>query len=233
MYSSLHSRLHGNPLGDKGVSLVVDSLLDIHHQRSKVANRKLSNASTTSSEIAAIDSIAKQMSVKVIDQALRSDSPLQLGNDERVKEGSGLCLTHLDLGDCKFGNAGAKKVAKLIKRNTHLASLILIANKDIGMEGWMAIGEALKWNSHITTLSLDYNDIDDAAISALAEGLSANRSIQSLDLEGNDISDAGARMLLDAIQNNFAMRDVTLTPGNKISNELLSEIRNNLIGRTS
>lgn len=88
----------------------------------------------------------------------------------------------------------------------------------------MLIADALRKNSHILSLSLDYNDLGDAGAAILAEALTENNTLKELDLEGNKIGEEGAQKILEMLKVNDVLQDVTLFRGNNISDETLEQI---------
>ena len=120
---------------------------------------------------------------------------------------------------------GARRVAALIKANTPIDNLSLTGNKQISNSGWAAIFNALRNNTFIKVLSLDHNSLGDIGVEMLADALKGNNSITTLDLEGNNIGHQGAKVLLEALKECKKIKDLTLMPGNDISEQLLVEMR--------
>ncbi len=142
--------------------------------------------------------------------------------------GSGLNLKQLDIGDCGMTDQGARDIARLILLNTPITTLSFTGNKNVTPAGWRVIAQALLRNKKITTLSLDYNNLGDDGARVLAEALKLNRTLISLDLEGNKIGQAGGEYLLSAVDRNSTVEDMTLMPGNKITDETLEKIKQKL-----
>jgi Ran GTPase-activating protein (RanGAP) involved in mRNA processing and transport len=67
-------------------------------------------------------------------------------------------------------------------------------------EGALAIAEALKLNSSLTTLDLGYNEIGIEGAFAIAEGLKVNSSLSTLHLHGNDVGKEGASAIAEALK---------------------------------
>eukprot|EP00984_Skeletonema_dohrnii_P008654 scaffold3211_cov91-Skeletonema_dohrnii-CCMP3373.AAC.7 len=97
----------------------------------------------------------------------------------------------LDLLDNKIGKEGAIALAEALKENTTLTTLTLGWN-GIDKEGAIALAEALKENTTLTALKLENNFIDNEGAIALAEALKENTTLTSLNLEYNEIGDEGA-----------------------------------------
>ena len=127
--------------------------------------------------------------------------------------------------------AGAKKLGQLIKANTGLQTLSVTGNKTLGLSGIQAIGDALRHNKILKTLSLDYVDLGDSGADVIAQALRNNTCIEALDLEGNKIGNSGARNLLSMLEVNGSIGDITLMPGNTMDEVLHDKIKNALIKR--
>ena len=225
-------------MGDKGVETLVKGLIKIHK-----------SGQVSPEEMEAIKSAAHDIVADVMGDALNSsslESMVSAGSNQSGSKGStgeivaamesksasGLRLRQLDIGDCQMTNKGAAQIARLISANTPISNLSLTGNKDITEEGWEAIADALKFNRHIVTLSLDYNRLSDTGAALIAGALKVNKTLKSLDLEGNKIGDLGAEKILAAMSDNTTIQDVTLMPGNNIKETLLMEIRELLLSRT-
>jgi len=152
----------------------------------------------------------------------------------RSGEGQGKtpALRQLDLGDSDVTDAGMTSVAKLVAANTGITKLDLSGNRNVGTSDWESLSEALKTNTELKSLSLDYNKLTDADLQVIITGLHGNKTLQSLDLESNKITDEGGRMILELLSSgNSALCDVTLMPGNKVSDDVISQIKQVLDGR--
>ena len=109
--------------------------------------------------------------------------------------------------------------------------LITHSSLQVSLNGWRAIGDALKRDNKLQTLSLDYCELGDSGAEIIGEALGQNQGLESLDLEGNRIGEAGARSLLEMVKENQSIGDVTLMPGNDISENLQQQIKNALLSR--
>ena len=150
----------------------------------------------------------------------------------RIVPSGGLTLTMLDLGDSAMTDTGAEKLATLIEANTGIQTLSLTGNKSVGVSGWLAVADALRSNTVIRTLSLDYNDLGNAGAAVMASALASNNSVESLDLEGNKIGNEGGNKLLKMLDQNTCLREITLDPGNDdIDSSIMQSIKEKLINR--
>ncbi len=104
--------------------------------------------------------------------------------------------TNLNLTGQKIGDEEAKQLAKALKTNSTLTTLILKNNK-IGDDGAKALATALKTNKTLTTLNLSDNRIDDEGAKALAEALKTNRTLAILNLKKNFIGGDGIDALAE------------------------------------
>ncbi|XP_064651774.1 glutamate-rich protein 3-like isoform X2 [Lineus longissimus] len=226
--------LHGNPLGDDGVKEVVDAVeyLKIAAEPKPLSpvsdvGSQESTRSVESEEGTPIRSAAKDLVKGVMDDVMRSPSFQELQPGQKFE------LLQIDLGDTTMGNAGASHVARMIAFDTPISTLNLTGNMNIKRAGWQSISEALKHNTHLRVLTLDYTMLGDEGVEILAEALKQNTTLRTIDLEGNFISDKGGDAILDLLSVNKSIQDVTVMPGNKLSEEKQSQIKDALDARKS
>ena len=186
-------RLHGNPLGDEGVKVLVNGILDIQKAFS-------------------------QREAEEVDGA----------TDDKGKTTHYTVLKELDLGDTDIGDEGMGHIAYLLENVTDLKTLNLNGNINVTYAGWKRLSKAMKKNKTLRTLSLDFNKIGDEAMAALVSGLKINTSLQTLDLESTCLTEIGGIQLIDLVKCNTTILDITILPGNKISEKTQEEIRNYL-----
>ncbi|KJE90737.1 TKL/IRAK protein kinase [Capsaspora owczarzaki ATCC 30864] len=110
----------------------------------------------------------------------------------------------------ELGDEEALAIAEALKVNTTLTSLILDCNQ-IGDVGAQAIAEALKVNTTLTWVTIWQNHIGDAGAQAIAEALKVNTTLTWLSLDTNAIGDAGARAIAEAIKVNKALTRLHLS----------------------
>uniref|UniRef100_V9KW04 Tropomodulin-4-like protein n=1 Tax=Callorhinchus milii TaxID=7868 RepID=V9KW04_CALMI len=79
--------------------------------------------------------------------------------------------------------------------------------KDIPVTTLKAIAEAMKANTHVTSLSLAATRSNDPVAQALAEMLSVNTALQSLNIESNFVSGAGMLALVHAARKNLSLSE--------------------------
>ena len=124
--------------------------------------------------------------------------------------------TELYLGDLLFGDSGATAVAEALKINTALTSLNLDYN-NIGDEGAAAIAEALKGGTALTDLMLENNKIGNGGAIALAEALTVNKVLRVLDLKMNNIEEIGVAAFAEAVKVNRVLVELLLEGSAEVS----------------
>ncbi|XP_074656719.1 uncharacterized protein LOC141909936 isoform X3 [Tubulanus polymorphus] len=218
--------LHGNPIGDQGVKVIADTLQELTDERTLPDEPSSPAAATADPEDERINKAARDIATGAIDEALRSDSLRDIAEALRL-----LRLSELDIGDVGATNDGAGSVAALIAATPSLKTLNLTGNERVTAKGWLRVFTAIAESPNLRTVSLDYNRLGNGGAAILAGALAANAALSSLDLEGNQIGDAGAAKLLELVKMHPTLKDVTLAPGNNISDSLLEEIKNHLQNR--
>ncbi|OAJ44014.1 hypothetical protein BDEG_27312 [Batrachochytrium dendrobatidis JEL423] len=104
----------------------------------------------------------------------------------------GLSLVrHIDLSYNEIGNRGAFAIAKVLKDDNAMETLILKSN-NIGSEGVIAITKSLAYNEKLIHLDLSENNIGDDGGMAMASLLQSNNYVSNLDLS-NNLSSASNR----------------------------------------
>jgi Ran GTPase-activating protein (RanGAP) involved in mRNA processing and transport len=210
--------VHGNPFSDGGTAELLRGLVAANlSARERTAKEK--------SDLDALREGIHQITMDVV-----RDELMPSGQEWSIEDalGGGLNLQQLDVGDCGMGPEAASAMADLLRANTPLAILSLTGNKGVSIDGWREVALALASNTHVDTISLDYNQLGDEGVKAIVEGLVKNSSVKSLDLEGNKIGDEGAAAIINLLRMNDTLRDVTLSSGNLISEALLAEVKSTL-----
>ncbi|KAK5670397.1 hypothetical protein BDV3_002609 [Batrachochytrium dendrobatidis] len=96
----------------------------------------------------------------------------------------GLSLVrHIDLSYNEIGNRGAFAIAKVLKDDNAMETLILKSN-NIGSEGVIAITKSLAYNEKLIHLDLSENNIGDDGGMAMASLLQINVNISTVNLSG-------------------------------------------------
>ena len=81
-----------------------------------------------------------------------------------------------------------------------------VSSMEITDEGVIAIAEALKINSTLQTIYLDYNEIGVEGAIAIAEALKINSTLQEINLDDNEIGDEGAIAIAEALKINSTLQ---------------------------
>lgn len=133
------------------------------------------------------------------------------------------CLVHLDLTANGISSTGALHLAKALKQNRTLESLVLNHNKigDGGDAGLVALCRALHGNETLRHLDLRHNGLSGALNAVcLGEMLQNNTHLTHLELSWNALDPAGGQVLLDHVSQNTSLFDCQLT-GCKVADETL------------
>ncbi|CAF1118922.1 unnamed protein product [Adineta steineri] len=85
----------------------------------------------------------------------------------------------------------AQHLADALKNNTTLITLNLNYNK-IGDKGAQYLADSLRNNTTFTTLTLSYNQLGPIGAQYVADSLTNNTTLVQLDLGGNEIGEEGA-----------------------------------------
>eukprot|EP00794_Sanderia_malayensis_P020613 gene20613-22647_t len=140
-------------------------------------------------------------------------------------------LQSLDLGDCKLGDAGLGHVCSIFSASqdrSGLHELTLTGNQEITQHGWTQLAMAIANNCSLTNLFLDYTNIGDFGAGVFAVAFAASKTIQVVDLEGCSITDDGGEFFYDLITNHeTGLKEINLAE-NKISEDLLEDIKDAL-----
>ena len=98
------------------------------------------------------------------------------------------------------GAEGAAALAEYLSGGATLTSLDLGYNKQLGSAGGTAIAAALRVNTALQTLNLQWTGLDAEAGKALAEALKVNTTLKKLNLKSNfSMGDAAKQALRDAV----------------------------------
>eukprot|EP00427_Karlodinium_veneficum_P042955 CAMPEP_0169265102 /NCGR_PEP_ID=MMETSP1016-20121227/45537_1 /TAXON_ID=342587 /ORGANISM="Karlodinium micrum, Strain CCMP2283" /LENGTH=321 /DNA_ID=CAMNT_0009348623 /DNA_START=105 /DNA_END=1066 /DNA_ORIENTATION=- len=109
-----------------------------------------------------------------------------------------------------MGDAGASRIAELLKSNANVKCLDLSCNR-IGSDGAKDIADALRLNTTLTSLNLRGNYLCCSGAEAIAVGLEHNCTLGTLNLGGNGIGARGSDRLAQAIAKNDSLHDIVLS----------------------
>ena len=115
---------------------------------------------------------------------------------------------------CNSSIDGVTALAECLKYNTSLTELVLNSD-EIGDDGAAALGQCLKHNTSLTTLELNSNKIGNVGATDLGECLKCNKSLTRLELSGNEIGNDGATALGECLKHNTSLTTLILR-SNKI-----------------
>ena len=118
---------------------------------------------------------------------------------------------------CNSSIDGVTALAECLKYNTSLTRLELNSD-EIGDDGAAALGQCLKHNTSLTTLELNSNKIGNVGATALGECLKCNKSLTTLILNSNKFGDVGAAALVECLKYNKSLTRLELS-GNEIGND--------------
>ncbi|WOH13591.1 hypothetical protein DCAR_0833101 [Daucus carota subsp. sativus] len=186
--------LSGGDLGDAGLSILAESLVD---------NQSLEELNLSSNGITVTG-------LKALDGVLQSNvvlKTLNLSGNPIGEEGAKcLCellanntgIKKLQLNDARIGNEGAKAISEMLIRNSSL-QILELDNNLIDDVGFSELARSLIGNETLHTMYLNRNYSGALGASALGEGLGRNRSLRELHLNGNSIGDTGVRALMSGL----------------------------------
>ncbi|KJE90509.1 hypothetical protein CAOG_01819 [Capsaspora owczarzaki ATCC 30864] len=100
---------------------------------------------------------------------------------------------------------------------------LFLYDNQVGVDGALAIAEAIKVNTSLTELSLVKIDLGDAGARAIAEAIRVNRTLTELNLSRNQIGPVGAQSLAAALKVNKKV-EVLFLAANQFGDAGLQEI---------
>ncbi|KAH3713028.1 uncharacterized protein LOC127856846 [Dreissena polymorpha] len=195
--------LNGNPLGDVGCKLLCDALI------------KTKDPFPFLRRTSGYLSPAEARQQKDQGKEVKYDSH----NDE------GCNLKQLDLSETKIGDAGIGEISRFLDSNKTLTSLSLNGNTAVTASGWERLGQAMKKNTTLKSMSIDHAGIGDTGLEGLVKGLRVNVGLRSLELEHAGLTEKGGLILRDLVKGNTSIVDLSITRGNDISENMVEEIR--------
>jgi serine/threonine protein kinase/Ran GTPase-activating protein (RanGAP) involved in mRNA processing and transport len=116
------------------------------------------------------------------------------------------------------GNDGAKQIAQALRDPNCKVLELGLGYNNFGVEGSMAIAEALTTNATLQTLWLNHNTIGVEGATAIAKALTTNGTLHRLELNHNTIGVEGARAMAKALTTNATLHWLELS-NNTIGNE--------------
>eukprot|EP00752_Nemacystus_decipiens_P006959 g6244.t1 len=131
------------------------------------------------------------------------------------------------------GADGAAALGDMLKVNSCIKSLSLEWN-NIGTyeQGIQRLADGLEVNGSLTSLVLCNNHIDAQGAACLARALRANSTLTELDLRWNEVGNGGARAIRDSLDTNRSLTSIKLS-GNKVDDHIQENIEAALADRES
>jgi Ran GTPase-activating protein (RanGAP) involved in mRNA processing and transport len=119
-------------------------------------------------------------------------------------------ITDLDLGHNRYGNEGAKWLARNLQNNYSLTRLSVGWTPTLRGEGAKWIFSALADKTLLHQLYVCYSPIGDDGAIALAECLKSNKGIQQLHVSGCQIGDQGIQALAQALVEHPSVKEMDI-----------------------
>jgi len=107
---------------------------------------------------------------------------------------SELRVTKLNLSGNLIAVSGAKRLCKLLEKNTTILNLRMYDN-ELGDTGIDKLSTAFKTNSTLVELNLYSNNIGSAGIRSFLTNLQHNKYLTSLDIGWNNLGEEGAKAM--------------------------------------
>ncbi|XP_067825532.1 uncharacterized protein [Heptranchias perlo] len=175
--------LHGNGLGDEGVGILMNGLIDLftaekaEEARPGILGDEQPDPHKKRLQLTELDIGSNQLTsegLKSVAAFLRLNPPLEY-----------LGLSQNGAVDLK----GWCELFDILKDNGHVSHVLLDENV-LGNEGAKHLAKVLRVNCSLCKIDLDWNGIGDEGGLALGEALSSNpgRSLVHLSLDGNELS---------------------------------------------
>jgi Ran GTPase-activating protein (RanGAP) involved in mRNA processing and transport len=122
-------------------------------------------------------------------------------------------LVHLSLTGCPLDADTARELGAALMANTALKSLCLMQDRDdggIGPGGAKALAEMLRWNSALTYLNIEGNEVGEEGAGAIAAALEHNSTLQWLECGAGSVGDGGCRFLAQMAERNTSLTRLDL-----------------------
>jgi len=121
----------------------------------------------------------------------------------------------LNLSNRKIGVAGASALANYLSTHQGTFPSIRLRGNAMKSEGIVLLAEA--FDSGVSWLDLDANEIGDTGVTALAKKLRSNRTLSRLSLKANGLTDAGIAVLARALRKNVTLKKLKLDENSGIT----------------
>eukprot|EP00729_Bicosta_minor_P014554 gene14554-biopygen10298 len=127
---------------------------------------------------------------------------------ERVKAG---LLLEVNMSDTKFKDAAqrAEFVEALGSKECRVRKLDM-ERMELGEDDGAAIGEALKVNTTLTSISLGINNLGEVGVAAIGEALKVNTTLTYIDLKWNNLGEVAGAAIGEALKVNTTLTSIDL-----------------------
>jgi Ran GTPase-activating protein (RanGAP) involved in mRNA processing and transport len=132
---------------------------------------------------------------------LRDDGAESIAKLLRVNES----VVHLGLRSNDIGHRGGQAIAMALCSNNSITSLDLgghggINRNHIGTEGAAALGDALRVNAVLCSLSVSSNGLGSEGMTKIGIGLQGNKTLARLNIASNNLGYEGAKVLASILE---------------------------------
>ena len=202
-----------NPIGKGGA---VDVLKCLYHHKIPLERLDLDNTGVGEEDCALIALLTRTLLYLDISRnSLSSNSIatiLEGRGEGAVHLGTGLIksLTTLDISGNPIGDIGAAALGDMIRSNTVLTSLSM-GQCGITSEGCVQLAAGLMENITIQTLWLNGNHVGVEGARAISEVIEKNKTLQWLYLYGDKSLEEGVDSIIHSLQNNTTLQRVDLS----------------------
>ena len=156
-----------------------------------------------------------------------SDSPTSSDTND-------FCLQLLSLNRVGLDKEGITAIGNFLVLNPPLVELEMNGNSlsgDTLMPLWRVLGSGK--NTHLTTLSLSSNRVNDDSIESFANVMAQRSALEKVVFTKNSITESGAAHVLKFAKNNNAIKHIVISQGNSIKRKTLKQLRKVLSPRRS
>lgn len=207
--------LHGQSLGDSEGLLVLAELVAKDDVMTKLvlSGNKIGDVGVA----ALLHAIRMNESVRCLhlfNNCIGDAGCASLANALKVNSG----LHEINLRLNKIGDSGLSSLANAFHTNISIPAELCLGSNQIGDEGCKVLGDTLKVNLAMTSLSLSSNQIGDAGCMALIDGLKDNSTLTQLELDRNKLTEEVCPAFTELLQGNSTLGILDLL-GNEIEDE--------------
>eukprot|EP01132_Coremiostelium_polycephalum_P009309 gene9309-11411_t len=119
-------------------------------------------------------------------------------------------LKKLNLSHTKLGYSGVLDLCHGLKENHIVLESLNLDDTDLGEKGSIAIGDALRTNSTLTCLHLNFNSIERFGARSIGRSLKSNQTLRILHLGYNQIGVKGLKSISKALRINRSLVDLSI-----------------------